>query len=366
MLYETIIVWRLFPEPVARFELVPPVTLGRLPTCTLRLVDDDVSRLHASVETRDGQLVVADQGSRNGIYVRGRRVGVEAVGLGAILRLGQTLLWFGPRATFRDQIEPRVDEEATRTTPLVLSGETGAGRRTIAEQIHRRSGRSGPFLVATPDEALLRMASGGTVVCDADARFEEAARAAAIHDVRLFGITESTRTPSASTPTLVVPPLRDRLDELPDALRVLLRSDAKAPNGGARATWNADFLEALACHAFPLNFSELHVLCRGLVVAGTPRDEPLGIEQLPSSVRAQVVEARTALSQDLSRERLRDVLTRHRGNVRRIAQELGIQRGQLYRVLARFGLNPDLFRGLASPVDTAANEAAGDERRTLT
>jgi transcriptional regulator of acetoin/glycerol metabolism len=130
--------------------------------------------------------------------------------------------------------------------------------------------------------------------------------------------------------------------------------------------WNADFVEALACHTFPCNFPELEVLCRDLSLSVPAEGDVFGIEQLPNTVRAQVIEARTTLTEDLSRERLHDVLTRHRGNVRRVAQELGVQRGQLYRVLARFGLNPDLFRGLVSPIDVGAGEAAGDERRTLT
>src|SRR5262249_2148747 len=123
------------------------------------------------------------------------------------------------------------------------------------------------------------------------------------------------------TPKFSVPPLRERLDELPGAVAKLLAGNDKD------RTWDADFIEALACHPFPLNFAELAAASRS--VAQTP--SPIGIAALPHAIRAQ---------------------------------ELGIQRAQLYRLLAGLGLNPDLYRGLSSPPDATARPR--EERRTLT
>jgi hypothetical protein len=367
---ESLFVCRVFPEPIARFELPLPLSIGRLATSNLRLIDDDVSRLHATIELRDEGLVIADQGSRNGIYLQGRRVGVVPIAPGAVLRLGQTILWLGPHNTFRDSCASRIEAEGRSAAPLLLIGEPGVGRRTIARQIHRGSGRSGPLLVSdgAPDEALLRAASGGSIVTEAISAIEKLAPAAATHNVRLFGIGREAHKTSLSV--FAVPPLRSRLDELGDALRGYLSADRRGGDGSSSsgvstAMWNADFFEALACHAFSLNFGELDVICRELMTKRVKPSDVFGIEHLPHAVRAQVVEARSALSEDLSHERLKDVLTRHRGNVRRVAQELGVQRGQLYRVLARFGLNPDLFRGLVSPV-VSPIEPVGEERRTQT
>ncbi len=47
------------------------VTIGRSRDCTIRLAETDVSRVHAKVVRQDGDWVVSDAGSRNGIFVNG-------------------------------------------------------------------------------------------------------------------------------------------------------------------------------------------------------------------------------------------------------------------------------------------------------
>lgn len=357
MTTEALVLWRLHPRPIEAISLRLPLSIGRHPASGLRLPEDDISRLHAVIEDRQGQLTLVDQGSRNGAYLHGRRVGVAKLSPGAVVRLGQTVLWLASERTPRLHLEARLAEEAPRATPLLLTGERGVGKRTIARQIHERSGRTGPLLIAAgaPADGLFRVAAGGTVLCELGDDFDVLCRLASLTEVRLIGTADRrTTTDKAAAGVIELRPLRERLDELPDALEALLRR-AKAPTA-----WNTDFLEALACHPFPLNFGELEVVCRDL--AGSTA--PLGIQHLTHAVRAHVVEARSASAEDLSRERLDDALTRHRGNVRRVAQELGVQRGQLYRVLAGFGLNPDLYRGLMSPAVTALPSAQDDDRRT--
>src|SRR5262245_21241904 len=126
---ESLRVWRLHPDPVAPFDLTLPVRIGRHPTSELRFADDDVSRFHATLEMRDGRAHVVDHGSRNGGYVNGPRVGVAPQPAGAVLRLGQTVLWFGAGGA-GGLLAQRVADEATRTQPLVLVVEPGSGRRT--------------------------------------------------------------------------------------------------------------------------------------------------------------------------------------------------------------------------------------------
>ena len=141
-------------------------------------------------------------------------------------------------------------------------------------------------------------------------------------------------------------------EQLPGALERLFSCD------GRKASYNADFLEALACHPFALNFTELDAISRRLARG----DARLEIGDLPAWVRAELVEARGIAATDLNPERLREALMRHRGNVRRVGQELGVPRSQLYRVLAGFGLNPDAYRERESPV---APSAPWDEWRPV-
>src|SRR5262245_55552648 len=92
--------WRIHPGPVERLELEIPTTIGRGSNVRLRLADEDVSRFHAAIELRNGGVCIADQGSRNGVYSMGRRVGVTRLEPGAVIRLGQTVFWQEFEPTF--------------------------------------------------------------------------------------------------------------------------------------------------------------------------------------------------------------------------------------------------------------------------
>lgn len=330
-------------------EAVPlalPLSIGRDANCTLRLAEDDVSRFHATLERRGDALVLVDNGSRNGVYLDGRRVGQAALSTFAVVRIGQTVLWLAPAERPALRLRAAIAAAAAETAPLLIVGEAGAGRKSAARKIHHASRRAGPLVVVegAPDTRVWDAAAGGTVLCLAG-DFDAIVRAGASRDVRLLGIAAPGATSAAAR--LEIPPLRERLDELASALAALL-----VRAGAARATFDADLVEALACHPFPLNFAELEVLARELARIAPP----LGIAHLPPAVRARIALARTA-APDLSRERLHDALARHKGNVRRVAHELRVARGQLYRLLAAFGLNPDVYRAEATPT--------GEERRTL-
>ena len=55
-----------------RFELASEtVMIGRGSRCQIQLKDPKVSREHARIQFEDGQLVVTDQGSSNGLHVNG-------------------------------------------------------------------------------------------------------------------------------------------------------------------------------------------------------------------------------------------------------------------------------------------------------
>src|SRR5687767_14643299 len=90
---EILQIWRLHPGPAQPMALRLPIQIGRHPSCAIRLFEDDVSRFHACIESRDGEVCVIDQGSRNGVYLNGRRVGVAALEKGGIVRVGQSVFW---------------------------------------------------------------------------------------------------------------------------------------------------------------------------------------------------------------------------------------------------------------------------------
>jgi Inner membrane component of T3SS, cytoplasmic domain/Domain of unknown function (DUF1707) len=66
------------------------LVIGRRHQCDVVLLDDTVSRVHASLAWSDGQWVVTDRGSKNGTWVNGRRIwGNCTVEPGDSLRLGR-------------------------------------------------------------------------------------------------------------------------------------------------------------------------------------------------------------------------------------------------------------------------------------
>jgi hypothetical protein len=78
--------------PGARLVLDRPVTIGRDPACDLVLVDPRVSRRHASIEPEGGALRLRDLGSSNGLTLNGADVRDAELGLGDVVRAGDTEL----------------------------------------------------------------------------------------------------------------------------------------------------------------------------------------------------------------------------------------------------------------------------------
>lgn len=57
-----------------RFDISSRVIIGREPSCDITLPLDHLSRKHASLEVKSGQLYIEDLDSSNGTYVNGERV----------------------------------------------------------------------------------------------------------------------------------------------------------------------------------------------------------------------------------------------------------------------------------------------------
>jgi hypothetical protein len=66
--------------------------IGRASDNEIVLVDDQVSRYHGRLVSRQGTLVFTDLGSTNGSYIGGARVSEIALGPGDILQLGESSL----------------------------------------------------------------------------------------------------------------------------------------------------------------------------------------------------------------------------------------------------------------------------------
>jgi DNA-binding NtrC family response regulator/pSer/pThr/pTyr-binding forkhead associated (FHA) protein len=80
-----------------RYELLQQTSIGRSSTCTIQLLDEKASRLHASIVREDDIFVLRDEGSSNGTGLNGRLL-LEPRTLvpGDELAIGNNLMLFEP------------------------------------------------------------------------------------------------------------------------------------------------------------------------------------------------------------------------------------------------------------------------------
>src|SRR3954447_8459664 len=81
------------PDTGRSFSLTAQSVIGRDPTATVHLTDEEVSRRHAIISVGEGQATIEDLGSINGTHLDSGPVEGEApVGPGDRIRVGKSLL----------------------------------------------------------------------------------------------------------------------------------------------------------------------------------------------------------------------------------------------------------------------------------
>jgi transcriptional regulator with GAF, ATPase, and Fis domain len=347
-----------------------PVAVGREPpgAHALRLADKEASRHHCTIEhdaARD-VFVVADGGSRNGTYVDGVRAARADVRHGSVVRIGKSLIVFidveiatgaqlvRESATLRGQslamqtVRGEIPVVAPQSLPVLILGETGTGKERVAEEIHRQSGRRGPFIAvncaaippslaeselfghapgaftgaAQRSEGLFVAADGGTLFLDEIGDLPlsvqpKLLRALAEGEVRAVGRSDSRRVDARviaathrdldaavadggfradlfarlSAWTMRLPPLRARKE---DVLRLASGFLERVVDGSAPILLTATAAEALLLFSWPHNVRQLEqVLAAARLRAGA--SDVLRVEHLPEEIarpllaRARVV-----------------------------------------------------------------------------
>lgn len=81
-------------QELCRLQLDGPLTIGRQVSCDLWLPDPRVSREHCRIEPSGSRWVVRDLGSRNGVYVGGRKVEAQELNDGAQITVGDATITF--------------------------------------------------------------------------------------------------------------------------------------------------------------------------------------------------------------------------------------------------------------------------------
>lgn len=124
------------------------------------LGDSRMSSRHAALAADRGRWVLVDRQSKNGTFVNGRRVTEHTLAPGDVLRVGSTFIVFGAVPAEPDrragelvgvgaamtQVRESVALVAPTEQTVLVLGESGSGKEVVARELHRASGRRGPFL----------------------------------------------------------------------------------------------------------------------------------------------------------------------------------------------------------------------------
>jgi DNA-binding NtrC family response regulator len=322
------------------------------------------------------RVIAHEQNSRRVLAVQTR----QPQGEGGLLNGRSALI----RALARD-----AQTAAECDAPILIEGETGAGKGTLAGWIHNASARAsesfvdlncaglprdlleselfghekGAFTGAiTAKPGLVEAAHRGTMFLDEIGDTDLAIQPKLLKIVeekrfrRLGDIGErrvdvrfvaaSNKSLSAlveegkfredlyyriNTLVLRLPPLRDRKEDIPSLVQQLLPQLAREIRRPAPVV-DADAMDALVAHSWPGNIRELrNVLERAILVAASPVLRPADLRL--NAVSRKSSPAPNGTLKDVEWHHIQRVLEEEKGSVGRAAKRLGIPRSSLYQKL---------------------------------
>jgi transcriptional regulator with PAS, ATPase and Fis domain len=286
-----------------------------------------------------------------------------------------------------------VERVAPTDATVLIRGENGTGKELIARELHRRSSRSGKVLVSVDLGAIaetlfeselfghrkgaftgadadragrFQAANGGTLFLDEIGNLPASLQTRLLRalesrqvtpvgsdtplaiDVRLVAATNQPLEELVAsgdfredllyrinTITIELPPLRERLDDLPALVKRFVHSACRKYHlPEKRVSDNA--LKALADYDWPGNIRELsHTLERAVILAD---DETLNVEDFELRTSRAAPDAVSLNLEENERRLVATALERSEGNISHAAEALGITRAALYRRIEKFGL----------------------------
>jgi DNA-binding NtrC family response regulator len=317
-----------------------------------------------------------------------------------------------PMRRLRDALERLAEQDVS----ILIQGESGTGKELVARALHERGARRkkrfvalncgaipeslidselfghirGAFTGATTDRpGVFVEADGGTLFLDeigdmplpVQARLLRVLQESEVRPVGGSGVRKvDVRVIAASNVelgaavehgkfrqdlyyrlnvvVLRVPPLRERLDDLP-----LLAAHFLTKHGGSSPpTLSPDALEALVEYSWPGNVRELENAV--LHAIAMRRGQEIGVESLPPQIggrmratngsaaappdgdefAASLTEAKRRAANEFEKRYLRRVMEKAKGSVSEAARLSGLDRTNFRRLLQRHGLNPASFK----------------------
>ena len=286
-----------------------------------------------------------------------------------------------------------VRKVAATDANVLITGENGTGKELVAKEIHRLSGRSGELMVSVDmgsvTESLIESELFGHVKgAFTDARVERTGKFEAANNSTLFldeignlslqaqakilrvlqtrsvcrvGSNRQTKIDirlitatncdilkmvkegrfredllyRINTIMIEVPPLRDRVDDIPILAKHFLR-DYSSRYGRGEMKISIQGLEKLATHDWPGNVRELqHTIEKAVILSDSSLLKPSDFIFNPAPARSSHTEMTL---EEMERKFIAESLRRHNGNITATAGKLGITRQTLYNKMNLYGL----------------------------
>ncbi|MEL7937575.1 sigma 54-interacting transcriptional regulator [Pseudomonas delhiensis] len=407
---ESVIPGSLMREVVSsgRPMLLDILDIPRDPLVVMRMpIRDDAGQVIGAI----GFALFDELRSLSPLLTRYQRMRQELASTRSLLQARQakySLAHFIGNGSASLEVKRRARRAAASEAPVLLLGETGTGKELLAHAIHSASARAGKAFVsinaaAIPETLLeaeffgtapgaftgadrkgrpgkLQIAQGGTLFLDEigdmplplqskllrvlqEKEFEPVGSNEVLRsDVRLIAATSIDLDKAVregrfradlyyriNVVPIVIPPLRERLEDLPALCEAIL--DDLREDKHALYELGADALDLLRRHAWPGNVRELRNLLERSVLLNdrTQLDAQalhaaLGPLQAPPAPaggsRASLAEGQDFHSARAAfeRELIGNVLAEHAGNVEAAARRLGLGRSTLYKKMAALGL----------------------------
>ena len=300
-------------------------------------------------------------------------------------------------------LRSKAEQAAQHDSPVLITGEPGSGRETLARFIHTRSGKAGAFVPADPFElesdsvrayllgrdngedvqagVLARAANGTVFLSDVQEMPPEARKA--ISQVLESGqfTPEGGSRPQPLTCRVIasgsadlleqakrdttleqlyyrlnvlplqVPPLRNRPDDVPDLVRFY--ADWFPNNEGLPyRAFSVAAQNRLRNHGWPGNIRELRNLVQRLLILGGEGEVSVG--EVEEALRHNLAEPAVVerlrpeifdmplreAREQFEREYLSHQLRKAGGSVGKLAEAVEMERTHLYRKLRALGIDP--------------------------
>ncbi len=286
-----------------------------------------------------------------------------------------------------------VKKVAATDANVLITGENGTGKELVAKEIHRLSGRAGELMVSVDmgsvTESLFESelfghvrgaftdareertgkfeaADNSTLFLDEIANLSLQAQAKILRvlqnrsvcrvgsnrhvkiNIRLITATNCDIMKMVkegrfredllyriNTIMIEVPPLRDRVDDIPILAKHFLR-DYSSRYGRGEMKVSIQALEKLATYYWPGNVRELqHAIEKAVILSDSPVLKPSDFIFSPAPARSSHGEMTL---EEMERRFIADSLKRYSGNISTTANKLGITRQTLYNKMKIYGL----------------------------